>query len=157
MPRLRILCLLTNLALAPGLWAAEPPLDRFAIVEVEPVKTSVYVGSVRLTAERFARHGQIYSAGYTAKVSPYFFYNEDGRLDVAVSDSALRTLDAGSPIDFKGTATRADGRQRLVECRAIPADSTSGKLKVRIVVNHYITLIFNTTYRLSSGGTGGAK
>jgi hypothetical protein len=129
------------------LGAAEAPLSDYARVEVAPAKTSIYVGSVSMTMPTFTRAGSVYESTYVAKVFPYFFYNENGRLTVEISDDALRQLERGEPIDFKGQAVREDGAPRRVEGRAIPADSRSGKLKVRVFYSKRIELIFNTTYR----------
>jgi len=127
--------------------AAEAPLSRFERVEVAPTKTSIYVGSVTMTMPPFTRVGGGYRTTYVAKVFPYFFSNENGRLNVDLSDEMLRTLERGNPVDFKGRAVNDDGVERRVEGKATPASATSGKLKVRVFVSKRIELIFNTTYR----------
>ena len=55
--------------------AASADLARFSQVEVAPVTTSIYLGSVTLSAGLFLRRGQIYAADYSARVFPYFFFN----------------------------------------------------------------------------------
>lgn len=127
--------------------ASPAPPTRYDRVEVAPAKTSIYIGSVSLTMPPFERRGESYEADYTAKVFPYFFYNETGRLFIAINDAQLAALARGEPVDFTGRALRDDGRERRVEGRAAPADATNGKLKVRVFVSKRIELIFNTTYR----------
>ena len=127
--------------------AAEAPLSNYARVEVAPAKTSIYVGSVSMTMPTFARNGSTFESSYVAKVFPYFFYNESGRLTVEIADDALRQLRRGEPIEFKGQAVRDDGALRRVEGRATPTDANSGKLKVRVFYSKRVELIFNTTYR----------
>ncbi|HVS52814.1 MAG TPA: hypothetical protein VHD62_10700 [Opitutaceae bacterium] len=105
----------------------------------------------------FARKDGVYESSYTAKVFPYFFANESGRLFIAVSDEQLRQLASGTAIEFKGRAVRNDGTERRVEGRAMPADAVSGKLKVRVFVSARIELIFNTTYRLAPKSPTAAK
>ena len=124
--------------------AAPSNYDR---VEVAPAKTSIYIGTVAMTMPAFERHGERYDTTYTAKVFPYFFYNEKGTLSVDISAAQLRALARGEPIEFTGRAVRDDGAERRVEGKATPADAASGKLKVRVFVSKRVELIFNTTYR----------
>ena len=88
---------------------------------------------------------------YVAKVFPYFFYNENGRLWIHFPDEDLRRLEHGETVPFTGRALNDDGEERRVEGRIVPADASSGKIKVRVFVSKRIELIFNTTYRFSSG------
>ncbi|MDO8540351.1 MAG: hypothetical protein Q7S40_07900 [Opitutaceae bacterium] len=131
--------------------AAELPLDAFRRVVVPPAKTSIYIGTVTMTMPPFVRANGTYSTAYTAKVFPFFFYNEQGTLTIEMPDESLRKLERGEPVDLKGVAVRTDGAQRRVEGRATPADAKSGKLKVRVFVSKRTELIFNTTYRFEGG------
>lgn len=133
--------------LACRLDAAEAPLTRYSRVEVAPTKTSIYVGSVSMTMPTFSRTNGGYETTYAAKVFPYFFSNEKGRLRVEWSDDALRKLERGEVVEFKGLAVNEEGEERSVEGKVTPADANSGKLKVRVRVSKKIELIFNTTYR----------
>jgi hypothetical protein len=127
--------------------AAETPRPDYERVEVAPTKTSIYVGSVSMTMPTFVRSGETFESTYVAKVFPYFFYNESGRLTVVLTDEDLRQLERGEAINFKGRAVREDGAERRVEGRATPTDARCGKLKVRVFYSKRIELIFNTTYR----------
>jgi len=144
--RLRLLALLAGL-LAGSLHAATDPKPGFYDrVDIAPTQTSIYIGSVSMTMPTFERKGIVYEAGYTAKVFPYFFYSEHGQLFIEVSDEALHRLARGESIEFTGRGVSRGGTIRHVEGRAVPANATSGKIKVRVFVSRKIQLIFNTTY-----------
>jgi hypothetical protein len=135
-------------AVAPSALRAEAAaLEIFQRVEVAPTKTSIYVGSVSMTMPVFTRTAGVYHTTYAAKVFPYFFSNENGRLSVDIGDELLRKLERGEPIEFKGRAVNEAGEERRVEGKAVPLSPTEGKIKVRVFVSKRIELIFNTTYR----------
>lgn len=148
--------LLLFLALCPAVAAvaAEPPARaepaataRWDRVTVPPSKTSIYVGSVTLTMPEFTRRDEGYESSYTARVIPYFFFNESGRIRIEFSAVQLERLARGEVVEFTGAGRRDDGTERRVEGKATPADARSGKLKVRVFVSKSTELIFNTTYR----------
>lgn len=138
-----------SLALLAAAAAADSARDLapYARVEVAPTKTSIYVGTVTMTLPAFVRTGGVYASTYDAKVFPFFFSNESGRLSVELDDDQLRRLARGEPVEFKGRAVNTAGDERRIEGKATPADAVSGKLKVRVFVSRRIELIFNTTYR----------
>ncbi len=127
---------------------AEATPSRYDRVEVAPTKTSIYVGRVTMTMPTFVRAGAAYETTYTAKVLPFFFYNESGRLTIDISDEMLRDLDRGEAIEFKGRGVSTTGEERHVEGKVTPTNAIEGKIKVRVFVTKRIELIFNTTYRL---------
>ena len=138
------LCLATlGFAAGPG-----PDLARYDRVEIARSKTSIYIGSVALTLTTLVRKDGAYRADYSAKVFPYFFYNEKGWIAIEIPDAALRQLAQGETIPIQGQGRSEDGEERRIEGRAVPADATSGKIKVRVFVSKRIQLIFNTTYRI---------
>lgn len=141
--------LLGVLVLAFAARGAEPSLSRYDRVDVATTKTSVYIGSVTMTMPTFVRKNGVYEAAYAAKVFPFFFYNEKGKLFIGVSDDTLRKLERGETIEFTGRGVRDDGIERRVEGKATPADAAGGKIKVRVFVSKKIELIFNTTYRFA--------
>lgn len=143
--------LLAACLLACASWATAEEIDlaRYGTVTVEPVKTSIYVGNVTLTMPVFLREGGTYATTYAAKVFPYFFYNEKGKLWIDFSDEELRRLERKEVVNFTGRATSNDGEPRRIEGRAVPEDATTGKIKVRVFVSPKIELIFNTTYRFA--------
>jgi hypothetical protein len=135
-----------------GAAAIAPPLSpRYRRVEVAPTTTSIYIGSVSLALPPFERRPGEFATTYEAKVFPFFFYNETGRLQIEFSDEQLRRLEHGERISFQGRAQRADGVEHRVEGHATPGDATSGKIKVRVFATRSIELIFNTTYRFTGG------
>ena len=127
--------------------AADTAPRNYERVIVAPAKTSIYLGTVSMTMPAFVRINGGFEANYAAKVFPFFFYNEAGKLRVEISDESLRQLARGEVVEFKGRAVREDGAERRVEGKATPADATSGKIKVRVFYSKRIELIFNTTYR----------
>ncbi len=144
----RVACLAFALALARAEDAAPRRYDR---VEIAPTKTSIYIGSVAMTMPAFVRTGGgAYESTYAAKVFPFFFQRESGRLSVAFSDEALRRLERGERVEFTGQAVATNGDERRIEGHATPAGAgvaaTTGKIKVRVFVSKRIELIFNTTY-----------
>jgi len=128
--------------------AGEAPVDRYAVVEVAPVRTFIYVASVRLMVPRFVRTGDTYASTYAADVFPYSFWDEHGRLEINVSDATLRDFARGLPFSFTGHAIRSDGARRRISGRVIPGDSANGKIEVKIFVSRHLSLSFETTYHL---------
>jgi hypothetical protein len=125
-----------------------PPLpDTYQRAEVATAKTSIYIGNVKLVTAPFVREDDRYTSTYEAKVFPFFFYNEAGRIAITLSDDDLRRLTAGERVHFAGEAFTETGEPRQVEGHADPTDEQSGKIKVRVWVSKNIELIFNTTYR----------
>lgn len=122
---------------------------RWSRVDVAPTWTSIYIGTVSMRMRTFVRSGDTFSTAYTAKVFPYFFYNEQGTLTVTVTDAQLQALAGGKPIEFAGTAINRDGEPRKVTARATPHSDREGKLDVHVWVSKRIQLIFHTTYQFA--------
>ena len=139
------LCLVLLLGVGAPLGAAVPaPLP--ARVSVSPMKTSIYVGSVRLTADSFVRDGESFSTTYEVKVVPWFFWNETGKITIKLPLADLTRLALGQAVDFTGEAANHKHKPRTVSGRAQPNSPTSGKIKVRIGAGG-TELVFNGTYR----------
>ncbi len=130
------------------------PHPRFAEATVDTVKTSIYVGSVTLRMPPFKRNGDVYESTYQARVFPYFFYNENGRIAITLSDEELERIGNGETVYFNGHAEDTSGEPRRIEGRVVPDDDRSGKIKVRVWVSKNIELIFNSTYRFTGAKTG---
>ncbi|HTZ21255.1 MAG TPA: hypothetical protein VMC06_10270 [Opitutaceae bacterium] len=127
-----------------------PPLNpRYRRVEVAPTKTSIYIGTVSLALPPLERRRDEYTTTYEAKVFPFFFYNETGRLWIECSDEQLRRLERGERVAFQGRAQRANGREHRVEGTVTPTDAASGRVKVRVFATMSVELIFNTTYHFT--------
>ena len=142
----RVLCILLG-CLALAAMAADESLSRFDRVVVDPAKTSIYIGSVTMSFSPATRVAGVYATDYTAKVFPYFFMSETGKLFLDAPDETLRKLARGEVVDFSGHGVSSSGAERRFEGRATPTDATSGKLKVHAFVSKRIDLIFNMTYR----------
>lgn len=149
MPR-PLLCFL--LLLGMGMLRADsPPGDgRWDAVRVPPIKTSIYVGSVTLTTDVFRRDGDVFHSTYEAKVWPWFFWSETGRITIRLPYAELEKLARGERVQFTGEAMNHKDKPRHVTGHADRGDDTSGRIKVRIGVDD-TEIIFNGTYQFVSG------
>ncbi len=150
----RLFFLFLFLVLGVGrLGAAEAPvapvLTGWDHITVAPMKTSIYVGSVALTTGIFVREGPTLTTTYEAKVFPWFFWGETGRITIHLTDANLASLAKGETTEFVGEAANHKNKPRTVTGRAQPSDAASGKIKVRIGADGYV-LIFNSTYRFGT-------
>ncbi len=116
-------------------------------VRIPPMKTSIYVGSVMLSTSEFVRDGAAFTATYEARVRPWFFWSETGRITITLPLPGMVRLLAGETVEFTGEAFNHKNKPRKVSGRAQPAGDGTGKIKVRIGVDD-TELIFNGTYRL---------
>lgn len=153
--RLTGIFLLSLLAALTQLSAQTPPAvatgwDR---VKIPAMKTSIYVGSVTLSTNVFERHGSTLNSTYEAKVFPWFFWGETGRISITLDDAELAHLAKGETAEFTGEAFNHKHKPRAVSGRAQPIDAKSGKMKIRIKVDD-LELIFNGTYDLLVQGPG---
>ena len=144
MSRLR-LCLLLALGAMASL-RADLPSPR---VMVAPMKTSIYVGSVTLTTTDFLQQDESFMATYDARVRPWFFWGETGKITIKLPVTDLTRLALGQTVEFTGTASNHKGKPRTVTGRAQPGTGNGGKIKVRIMADG-IELIFNGTYRFEA-------
>lgn len=127
-------------------------LAAYGRAETQPAETTIFLfNKILLTTQGFERKGATYETNYSAKVSPFKSLSENGRLTIDVSDDQLRQLERGEAVDFTGRAVSKGGGRHSVSGTAIPADKTTGKLKVHIDAS-VVTLRFETTYRFTSAG-----
>jgi hypothetical protein len=139
------------LVLGAALAAASEPLPPGASrVIVAPMKTSIYVGSVTLVTADFVQHEDLFTSTYEAKVRPWFFWGETGRIAIRLPAADLTRLALGQTVEFTGEATNQRNKPRAVTGRAQPGEPLSGKMKVRVMADG-IELIFNGTYHLTAG------
>jgi hypothetical protein len=127
---------------------AEDSLSRYGVVDIKSCTTSIYIATVTMTMPPFVRKGSVYSSTYSAKVFPYFLFNEKGRIWMTVSDDDLRRASKGQEILLSGYATSDSGDERRVAGKATPTGPTSGKIRVRVFVTRRISLVYDTTYEL---------
>jgi hypothetical protein len=118
-------------------------------VTVDSVKTSIYVGTVRLTTGVFQRDGDSFVTTYEAKVWPWFFWSETGRITITLPYASLEKLARGERVEFTGEALNQKNKPRHITGYAERADAATGKIKVRIGVDD-TELIFNSTYRFNN-------
>lgn len=116
-------------------------------MEVETMKTSIYVGSVKLLTTPFVRENDSYRATYRAKIFPWAFWNEHGKILITLTDEDRAKLNRGERCEFKGEAFNHKNKRRHITGYADPATDDAGKIKVRIGVDD-AELIFNGPYTL---------
>ena len=125
-----------------------PILTGWGRLSVAPMKTSIYVGSVTLSTGVFERQDSTLGTTYTAKVFPWFFWGESGKITISLTAENLVNLAKGEKAEFTGEAFNHRNKPRQVTGRAEPANATSGKFKVRIIADG-VELIFNGTYQFA--------
>lgn len=145
-----VLCSLLLLAAVTSLRAdTSQHVGDWDSVTVAPVKTSIYVGSVTLTTGVFRRDGDKFETTYEAKVRPWFFWSETGRITIILPYASLAKLTQGERVEFTGEALNHKNKPRHITGYAERADAANGKIKVRIGVDD-TELIFNSTYRFNN-------
>lgn len=148
--RFGLLLLLPLCLLWPALRAdTTQPLGDWDSVTVAPLKTSVFIATVTLATGVFARRDGDYTATYEARVRPWFFWSETGRITITLDDDRLRRLSQGERIEFKGEAVNHRGRPRRVTGHAERTDAANGRLKIRLSADG-IDLAFTGTYRFNN-------
>jgi hypothetical protein len=123
-------------------------LAKFEQVVIRPSSASFYIASVTIAFQPFVRHRFGYSSSYAARVFPYFFLGERGRIWITVPDEALARVNRGEPVDFTGRAVNDSGDERKVDGTATPTGPREGRIRVRIFISKRIILTYNTTYEL---------
>jgi len=109
-----------------------------------------------MTMPPFVRKNTVYSSTYYAKVFPYFFWSEKGRIWIIVPDAELRRASLGQPVDFVGHALSDSGDERKVQGRAIPTGAYGGRIRVRVFISRRISLDYDTTYELKGAANPAA-
>jgi hypothetical protein len=133
---------------AATLRGADDAMARFNVVDIKASVANLYIASVTMTMPPFVRKKAVYSSTYYAKVFPYFFYSERGRIWIVVPEADLRRAAQGQPVDFVGHALSDSGDERKVEGHAVPTGPTGGRIRVRVFISRRIALNYETTYEL---------
>jgi hypothetical protein len=146
---------LRNAAIAAIALAAAAPAHadddipaRFNRVEIKPATSSLFVATVTMTMPPFIRRNAVFTSTYSARVFPYFFWSESGRIWIEVPEEKLRRVAMGEPVDFTGRGISESGDERKVEGHAVPTGPSAGRILVRVFVSKRIFLTFDTTYEL---------
>jgi hypothetical protein len=141
------------LALALPARAAEPLPPLFNTVEIRPTTSSLYIATVTMTMPPFVRRAAIFSSTYSARVFPYFFWSESGRIWIVVPEGKLLRVARGEAVDFSGHGVNSSGDERRIEGHATPTGPAGGVIRVRVFLSKRLYLTFDTTYALT--GTAG--
>jgi len=149
----RLLTPVTLALLAAAPLHADDSLARFNVVDIKPSTASIYIATVTMTMPPFVRKNVVYSSTYTAKVFPYFLFNEKGRIWIVVPEDLLWRAAKGEPVDFKGHALSDSGDERRVEGHATPTGPWGGRIRVRVFVTRRISLNYDTTYELKGASS----
>ncbi len=120
-------------------------------VDVGTMKTSIYVGSVKLITTSFVQDADSYRATYQAKVFPWAFWNENGSILITLTGEDRAKLERGERCEFTGEAQNHKNKPRSITGYAAPSSSDQGTIKVRIGVDD-VEVVFNGTYTLSVAG-----
>jgi len=145
-----ILCWLLLAGVVTSLYAdTTQQIGDWDSVTVAPMKTSIYVGSVTLTTGKFRRDGDKFSTTYEAKVWPWFFWSETGRITITLALADIAKLVKGERVEFTGDAVNHRSKPRKITGRADRIDSATGKIKVRIGADG-TELVFNGAYRFNN-------
>jgi hypothetical protein len=135
-------------ATATSMPAAGDPMSRYGVVAIAPGSTSLFIATVSMSFQPFVRHNVVFSSTYYARVFPYFFFSERGRIWIVIPEEALHRVDRGEPVDFVGHAASDSGEERKVTGHATPTGPSTGRIRVRVFVSRRISLSFDTTYEL---------
>jgi hypothetical protein len=144
----RFLALVTVSLACTGPARGSDDLARFSQVVIRPASASFYIASVSMSFQPFTRHRETYSSTYVARVFPYFFLGEKGRIWMTVPDEALERVNRGEAVNLAGRAVSDSGDERRVEGTATPTGPWGGRIRVRVFVSKRIVLTYNTTYEL---------
>ena len=115
---------------------AAPPSTNSAstnrVLIIDPSSMPVAAGKATLTIGTLRRADGIYTGNYRIHVSPYFYKNEKGRLNIVVSDESMAKLSRGKVAAITGTATTSGkgGATRHIDAQATPANNDRGTLKL---------------------------
>jgi hypothetical protein len=153
-PRIAAFALLA-LAALPGRGADDLPA-RFNQVEIKPTTSSIYVATVTMTMPPFIRQDAVFSSTYSARVFPYFFWSESGRIWIEVPTEKLRRIAQGEAVDFTGRGLSSSGDPRRIEGHATPTGPSEGRIRVRVYVSKRLYLNFDTTYELTGAAAPAA-
>lgn len=136
------------LAAAAPARSAEEALERFDRVEIRPTTSSLFIATVTMTMPPFVRRDTVFSSTYSARVFPYFFWSESGRIWIVVPADKLSRVASGEAVDFTGRGLSESGDERKIEGHATPTGPLGGNIRVRVFVSKRIFLTFDTTYEL---------
>ncbi len=136
------------LAAAAPARSEDDSLARFNRVDIKPATASLFIATVTMTMRPFVRRDTVFSSTYSARVFPYFFWNESGHIWIVAPGDRLLRAALGEPVDFTGRGISESGDERRIEGHATPTGPMGGKIRVRIYVSKRIFLTFDTTYEL---------
>ena len=116
------------------------------IMFVDPSSTKVSLGKVNLIVNPLTRKGNLYVGEYEIKVTPYYFKNERGTLELVAPDDSVQKLLGGIPIKFTGKATdNKNSKPKVIIGNVTPSANDRGNVTFTIVTDNGL-MVFNTSY-----------
>jgi hypothetical protein len=146
--------ILLLIALGAAAVVAAPPATNAAVTNrvliIGPSSMPVAAGRATLTIGALERVDGVYTGDYQIKVSPYFYKNEKGRLNIVVSDESLAKVSDGQVAEIIGTATTAGkgGLTRHIDATATPTNPDRGTLRLWFMAGDR-KMIFEPTYHFA--------
>jgi len=118
---------------------------------IEPSSMPVAAGKATLTIGVLQRADGIYTGSYQLNVSPYFYKNEKGSLNIIVSDESLAKASQGKVVAITGTSTTSGkgGETRHIDATATPANKDRGTLKLWFMAGDR-KMIFEPAYHFAA-------
>ncbi|TVR45351.1 MAG: hypothetical protein EA425_18275 [Puniceicoccaceae bacterium] len=133
---------------AAGGSAPPPPDPADWVATVEPASTRAALARVDFTVEALRWAEDRFSAPYTVRVVPFFFFNERGTIRIDFDRDAFARLRDGEAISFTGTATNHRDTEHRVTGEVVPEADERGTVHLSIRA-HGVSLSFTTPYRLT--------
>src|ERR1017187_9372840 len=101
------------LSAAAPVRSADDDLARFNLIDIKPTTSSLFIATVTMTMPPFARRDTVFSSTYSARVFPYFFWSESGRIWIVVPAEKIRRAALGEPVDFTGHGISRSEERRV--------------------------------------------
>lgn len=134
---------------SPGPSVPDDVSGYLRVVSIEPSRAKdVPAMRITLAAEPMRQTESGYESTYSVTVFPFFFFNETGLIRINFAPGILKRLEAGEVVSFSGEAINQRDARRMIEGRAYPEDTMTGRLRIVVKVGG-IELIFKTTYRFT--------
>ena len=116
--------------LCPLLITAQIPvkgggIDRRLIAD--PCSAVVLLGKATLVVTPLIHKENAYISDYRLRISPYFFKNEKGTLELNAPNATVKKLMAGNPVEFVGRAISSkNGKINKITGKATPLTKDRG-------------------------------
>jgi len=122
--------------------------DTFPTILVAPCKSKLSFAEASLIVSVLNHESGAFRGDYIIKINPFTFKNDEGRLDLKISDADAHKMTRGLAVEFSGKAISNKGnKQQGVKGRTDPKTASSGNVSF-VVTTADRQIVFNTTYKL---------